>query len=70
MKIVWRLHRSFMRLAHLFNWHHMAVIGPLPDGRKQAWCQWCGLRDWVYDPARAQMEIRAATIMDQATEKP
>lgn len=59
------LYRKLMRLSHRFNWHHMTVLGPLPDGRKQAWCQWCGVRDWIYDPNRAIEGLRAAVAIDQ-----
>ena len=37
-------YRPFMRLAHRYNWHHTTTCGPFPDGSKQFWCQWCGLR--------------------------
>jgi hypothetical protein len=46
--------RKFWELTHKFNWHYMRVIGPLEDGKKQAWCEWCGLRDYVYDPLLAE----------------
>ncbi len=57
MIVLWRLYRPFMRLAHYFNWHHMAVIGPLEDGRTQAWCQWCGVRDYIIDMDAIREEL-------------
>ena len=51
--------RPFWKLTHRFNWHYMKVIGPLEDGRRQAWCQWCGLRDWVFDPENVRKELAA-----------
>mgnify|MGYP001574961151 CR=1 FL=1 len=58
----------FWKLAHRFDRHYMPTLGPLEDGRKQAWCRWCGLRDYVFDPVRARMEIRGAALMDEAQE--
>jgi len=43
-------YRTFMRLAHRFDWHYAPVIGPLlPDGSYQRWCKWCGFRQsfWI-----------------------
>lgn len=37
-------YRAFMRLAHRVNWHHCTVLLVDPDGSKQHWCKWCGLR--------------------------
>lgn len=51
--------RPFWKITHYFNWHYMKVFGPFEDGRRQAWCQWCGLRDWVYDPEEAQKQLAA-----------
>jgi hypothetical protein len=38
------LYRPFQRWAHQHNWHHCKVLWPEPDGSRQHWCQWCGLR--------------------------
>ncbi len=62
--------RPFWQMTHRWNWHYMKVIGPLEDGRIQAWCQWCGLRDSVYDPTRARLEINAALSQPPDPEKP
>lgn len=59
--IRYRLWRLFWKLTYHFNWHYMEVIGPLADGRKQAWCKWCGLRDWVFDYDVALTDIRIAS---------
>jgi hypothetical protein len=49
MNIYGRLYRFLMKLSHRVNWHYAPVIGPFDDGRKQRWCKWCGMRDWVID---------------------
>ncbi len=36
------IYRHLMRLAHRFNWHHMAVS--YPENDKTLWCHWCGAR--------------------------
>ena len=61
--------RPFWKITHYFNWHYMKVIGPLEDGRRQAWCQWCGVRGYVISLPRAKMEIRAAALMDEAQDE-
>ena len=63
------LWRILWKVTHRFNWHYMKPIGPIEDGRKQAWCQWCGLRDWIYDPIRAHAAINtdaALAVRDTA----
>ena len=37
-----KVYRSFTKLAHRYNWHHVKIIYPEKD--MQLWCQWCGLR--------------------------
>jgi hypothetical protein len=36
-------HRTWQRLLHHFNYHHVKVCH-LEDGTVQDWCPWCGLR--------------------------
>lgn len=59
------LYRKFWEITHKFNWHHMPVSGPLEDGRSQAWCQWCGLRDYVFDFDRVRGELNAEVLLCQ-----
>ncbi|CAB4167932.1 hypothetical protein UFOVP868_68 [uncultured Caudovirales phage] len=57
-------YRALMRFAHRFNWHYAPIIGPMMcdpgdprEGKRQRWCQWCGMRDWVIEctgPLRSQ----------------
>ena len=52
---IWCRHfyRPVMRLMHRFNLHHAppSQLSP-PYGKRDHWCQWCGLRGhtWTYDP--------------------
>lgn len=64
----WTFYRWVMKVAHRFDWHYAPKHGPLEDGRTQAWCQWCGLRGFVPDLARAKMEIRADSLIRDAQE--
>jgi hypothetical protein len=51
----------FWRLTHKFNWHYMPVLGPFEDGHKVARCEWCGLRDHIYDSKQAWQVLKNAS---------
>ena len=44
---IWCRHfyRPVMRFAHRYNWHYAPVSSMSPEyGKRDHWCQWCGLR--------------------------
>jgi hypothetical protein len=47
--------RSFLRLAHHFNWHYAPPI--YPEGDTVLWCKWCGLRQVVKQRTRTIAEL-------------
>ena len=54
------IYRWTSLLLHRFDLHYAPVHGPYQDGRKQRWCQWCGMRDWYIDPLVSVDGIRRA----------
>lgn len=49
-KMRYLVYRGLMIFAHRFDWHHAPEHGPLEDGSKQRWCQWCGFRGITQQP--------------------
>ena len=65
------VYRHLMRLAHRFNWHHMAVS--YPENDKMLWCHWCGARYVIKGPPykhtlisiAAQCEAKSSAVLDR-----
>mgnify|MGYP001571121659 CR=1 FL=1 len=60
MSIRYLLYRWTSVLMHRFDLHYAPIHGPFQDGRKQRWCQWCGMRDWYIEPLVTVEELRRA----------
>lgn len=54
----YRRYKYWQMFIHRFNYHHMELSHP--DGETLAWCQWCGLRDRIYDTKAAAASLRDA----------